>query len=69
MNNNTITAQKPKQRQSWKSKIAKDFEFFKRTADYCIASSTFGTVNTINRRAGDIQALREIYASIFPKKW
>lgn len=69
MKSNTVTAQKPQQRISWKKKIANDYQFFKDTADYCIASSAFGATNTTSKRTGDIQALRDIYASIFPKEW
>lgn len=69
MKSNTVTAQKPQQRVSWKKKIAKDYQFFKDTADYCIASSAFNSTNTTSKRTGDIQALRDIYASIFPKEW
>lgn len=69
MNSNTKTAQKPKQRISWKKKISNDYQFFKDTADYCISRSSFGSTDKLNRRAGDIQALRDIYASIFPASW
>lgn len=65
----TATRQKPKQRVSWSKKISNNHQFFKDTADYLISISVFGEGGGLNKRSGDLQVLRDIYASIFPASW
>lgn len=58
---------RPLQRLSWKEKIAKEREWFKRNVEYYISLSNFNSDGTGGRK--DIANLYRVYNNQFPKAW
>lgn len=58
---------KPLQQITWSEKVANDFEYFKRTADYYIGSSGFQASDTDD--ISELDTLYNVYNNEFPSHW
>lgn len=64
-----MIASKPLQKVSWTKKVRNHHQWFKDTADYYIASSSFGDAAGGSNRIQNLKTLYEIYNSVYPTSW